>query len=95
MKKNKERAVMVTTEQRGVFFGYATKTAGPTIQLRSARMCVYWSVDLRGVFGLAAVGPSDNCKISMAADVELRNITAVIEVTDDAAKRWEAAPWAK
>ena len=37
----KERAVLVTTEHRGVFFGYATETDGATITLRNARNCIY------------------------------------------------------
>jgi len=32
----KERAVLVTTAHRGVFFGYATKTDGETIDLKRA-----------------------------------------------------------
>ena len=89
-----ERAVVVTTVHKGVFFGYATKTDGPTIKLRSARMCVYWSADLRGFMGLAASGPNKSCKIGPAADIELRDITSVVEVSDEAAKKWEEAPWA-
>jgi hypothetical protein len=49
-----ERAVMVTTQHRGVFFGYATDTTGEAISLKRARMAVYWVADLRGVLGLAA-----------------------------------------
>ena len=44
MKKNEtasERAVLVTTQHKGVFFGYATQTDGSTIRLRAARLCVY------------------------------------------------------
>jgi len=92
--KNKERAVLVTTVHKGVFFGYATETGGSTIKLRAARLCVYWSADLRGFMGLAASGPNGNCKIGPAADIELRDITSVSEVTPEAAERWEKAKWA-
>lgn len=88
-----ERAVIVTTAHRGVFFGYAKDTSGPIIKLRKARMCVYWSADLRGILGLAAIGPSAQCRISLAADIELRDITSVIEVADAAIAKWEKAPW--
>ena len=88
-----ERAVLVTTAHKGVFFGYATQTDGATIKLRAARLCVYWSADLRGFMGLAAVGPGKQCRIGPPADIELRDITAVVEVTPEAAKRWESAPW--
>lgn len=88
-----ERAVMVTTEHRGVFFGYATVTDGDTIALKRARLCISWSSDVRGFMGLAANGPSSGCRIGPAADITLREITAVLEVTPAAAAKWEAAPW--
>jgi len=88
-----ERAVLVTTEHRGVFFGYARETDGPTIKLRASRLCIYWSRDVRGLMGLASDGPSKDCRIGPAADIELRAITAVAEVTPDAEGRWNAAPW--
>ena len=89
----KERAVIVTTAHRGVFFGYATKTDGETIDLKRARLCVYWSSDIRGFMGLASVGPSKSCRIGPPADIELRAITAVVAVTPEAAKKWESQPW--
>ena len=91
---NKERCVLVTTSYRGVFCGYATKTDGETIKLRAARMCIYWSSDLRGFMGLASAGPSSNCKIGPSADIELRDITSVVEVSPEAEARWNKAPWA-
>lgn len=91
---NKERAVIVTTVHKGVFFGYAIETSGPTIKLKSARLCVYWSADLRGFMGLAVAGPSSSCKIGPAADIELRDITSVVEVSPEAVARWEKSPWA-
>lgn len=90
----KTRAVIVTTAHRGVFFGYATKTDGATIKLSRGRLCVYWSVSCKGFMGLAATGPDRECKIGPAADIELRNITAVLDVSDEAVKAWESAPWA-
>ena len=88
-----ERAVMVTTKHRGVFFGYATDTSGETIALKRARMCVYWSKDMKGVLGLASMGPSDSCKISPAVELELRDVTAVAECSPEAVAQWEKHPW--
>jgi len=88
-----ERPVLVTTAHRGVFFGYATKTDGETIALKRARLCLYWSADVKGFMGLAANGPTANCRIGPAADITLRAISAVLEVTPDAVQAWEAAPW--
>ena len=90
---SKEHPVIVTTAHRGVFFGYANKTDGETIALKRARLCIYWSADCKGFMGLAANGPTDSCRIGPAADIVLRNITAVLSVTPEAVKRWEAAPW--
>ena len=90
MAKVKERAVIICTEYRGVFFGYATKTTGDVITLRSARMAIYWGTT-RGVLELAETGPTPKSKISARADLEVRKITAVIEVQPDAIARWEAA----
>lgn len=95
-KKDKtERYVMVTTEHRGVFAGYATDTDGDTIKLRAGRNCIYWSSDLRGFLGLASDGPNANCKIGPAADIELRKVTSVVEVTPEAQAKWEAAAWSR
>lgn len=92
--KSKSRAVLVTTEHRGVFFGYADKTDGATIKLRAARNCLYWTTDVKGFLGLAATGPNSNCRVGPPADIELRGITCVAEVTAVAVKAWEAQPWA-
>jgi hypothetical protein len=93
-KKSSERPVVVTTAHRGVFFGYAEDTEGETIALKRSRLCVYWSADVHGFMGLAANGPSKSCRIGPPAAITLRNITAVLEVTPEAAKRWESGPWA-
>lgn len=88
-----ERPVLVTTSYRGVFFGYATDTSGDTIKLRAGRNCVYWPASQKGFVGLAKEGPHDESRIGPPADMELRGITAVVEVTPEAVERWEAAPW--
>lgn len=94
-KNGKERAVMATTAHKGVFFGYAQDTSGATIKLRAARNCIYWSTDVKGFMGLAANGPTPECKIGPAADIELRDITSVSEVSPAAADKWETHPWSK
>lgn len=89
----KERAVLVTTEHKGVFFGYATATDGETISLRSARNCLYWPSEQKGFLGLASQGPVSGCRIGPAADIELRGITCVAACTPEAVEAWEVAPW--
>jgi hypothetical protein len=60
------KPVLVTTEFRGVFFGFvdggADKLPGE-ITLKNARNCIYWSADCGGFLGLAAKGPTEQCKI--------------------------------
>lgn len=97
MNKNKEaaeRPVIVTTEYRGVFFGYASETSGDVIHLKRARNCVYWSPDVKGFLGLAKNGPTSKCRVGPESDIELRRITAVVEVTTEAEAKWNSAPWA-
>ena len=84
------RPVIVCTTHRGVFFGYATDTRGDSIDLKRARMAIYWGTT-RGVMELAETGPTETSRISARADIEVRSVTAVFEVTPAAAERWEAA----
>lgn len=91
-----ERPVMVTTEFRGIFFGYATDTSGDVIRLKRARNCIYWTAEEKGFLGLAGAGPGKSCKIGPpVSELELRKITSVTEVSPEAVKAWEAAPFAK
>lgn len=92
-KKKADIAVLVTTQHRGVFFGYTKDISGATIYLRAGRNCLYWSSDVKGFAGLAATGPSKSCRVGPAVDIQLRDITSVSLVTDEAAKAWEASPW--
>jgi hypothetical protein len=88
-----ERAVLVTTSHRGVFFGYAGDIDGEAINLRAGRNCLSWTADVKGFAGLAATGPSKSCRVGPAVNIQLRDITSVSLVTDEAVKAWEAAPW--
>ena len=94
-----DQPVIVTTEFRGVFFGYVPKNQPrdvETIRIERARMAVSWSADVRGVLGLAASGPSTSCRIGpQVPAVTLRKATAVFECSDESAKLWEKAPWTR
>ncbi len=89
-KATKERPVIVTTEHRGVFFGYSDDTSGTTVHLKRARMAIYFGTE-RGFMQLAETGPTTKSKVSARADIDVRKITAVVEVTSEAAKAWEDA----
>ena len=87
--------LVVTTAHKGVFFGYGTPTTQKTIRLTNARMCVYWSVDVKSVVGLAATGPSKTCRIGPAAPaMTLYDVTSAMECSPTAAEKWETSPWA-
>lgn len=90
VKKAGERPVIVCTEHRGVFFGYATDTTGATVNLKRARMAIAFGTT-RGVMELAETGPTSRSKISARADIEVRKVTAVFEVSGVAAEKWEVA----
>lgn len=87
------KPVIVCTEYRGVFFGYADseKIGDDTIVLAKCKMAIYWGTT-RGVWELADTGPTDKSKISAeAAAVQLRKVTCVIDVTAAAEGRWRNA----
>lgn len=87
-----ERPVIVTTEYRGVFFGYAEETSGDTIKLKRARNCIYWSAATGGFMGLAEKGPQEGSRIGARVEmIELRKVTSVVEVSENAIHAWESA----
>ena len=89
---NIERPVLITTEFRGVFFGYAKDTSGDTVTLYRARNCIYWPANQGGFAGLASDGPVKGSRIgSSVSQMELRKVTSVTEVTTEAAAVWKAA----
>ena len=88
--KNK-KAVLVTTEFRGVFFGEVaeSKNLPEEITLANARNCIYWSADCNGFLGLAATGPTRNCRIgALVKKITLWKITSVTPVTEEARAKW-------
>lgn len=85
--------VVVCTDKRGVVFGQTDNADARPIILTEARMCLYWSADVGGVFGLAENGPTKDCKISATVTrVTLEGVTAVFGADPKAATAWIAAP---
>lgn len=94
MKTKNNIPLVVTTAHRGVFFGYGSPSDKKTIRITKAQMCVSWSSDVRGVVGLAATGPTRDCKVGPAAPaMTLQDVTGVMEVSEQAEKAWLAQPW--
>lgn len=84
--------VLVTTEHRGVFFGWidpTEKTNKLSVTLKKCRNCIRWAASVGGFLGLASKGPDQNCTIGTEApSVILHDVTSVSDVTDEAAKKW-------
>lgn len=91
----KLRPVLITTANRGVFFGYLDsdyKEGAPNAKLTNARNCLYWSRTCGGFMGLAANGPLGDSRVGAVASGEVRNITSVFDVTEAAEKVWNEKP---
>ena len=90
-----KKQVVVTTEYRGVFYGTLEKEDGNVVVLSNARLCVYWSEDVKGFLGLAANGPTSNCRISPVAapELKLHRVTSISTCSATAVKAWEGSPW--
>lgn len=87
-----KKAVLVTTEYRGVFFGYVKEDEKlpNQITLANARNCMYWSADMGGFLGLAKKGPSVSCKIGTEVpELTLWKITSISPVSEEAEKKWK------
>lgn len=89
------KPVLVTTEHRGVFFGYlagrSEEATGLTVTLERARCAIYWATKT-GFLELAAIGPNSASKIGARAPrIELRNVTSVTDCAPAAVEAWERA----
>lgn len=70
--------------------GQYSQTLFGSIHLKRACMAIYFGTN-RGVMELAETGPTNKSKISARADIDVRKITAVMEVAPEAMAKWEAA----
>ena len=89
-----KRPVLITTEFRGVFFGFVKndKNLPEEITLTDVRNCIYWSADCGGFLGIAKTGPTKSCKIgTQVPEITLYKITSVSQVTDAAVTAWQEA----
>lgn len=92
--KGKGRAVVVTTEFRGVFFGYLEEDKNDTVVLVGAKNCLSWTAEVRGFMGLAITGPLEGCRIGPAVSrITLNKITAILDCTKEAEEAWKKEIW--
>ena len=94
----KKIAVLITTDntKRGVFSGLINPEDADkqTMVVEELRMCVHWSADMKGVLGLASMGPSKTCRISKAVKrATLQGVTATVELSKEAFDGWKKEPW--
>lgn len=92
------KPVLVTTEYRGVFFGYVEgelkADENREMTLSNARNCLYWSSDCKGFLGLASSGPTEACRVGPQVQfLTLYGVTSIAPVNAEAVKKWEEAPW--
>lgn len=94
-----ERAMVITTARRGVFFGYTTEAPDQIVErgratIVRARMCNFWSKETHGVLGLAAIGPQKGSRIGPAVpSLTCESITGVMTCSDRATLAWESEVW--
>lgn len=91
-KKTDTKPVIITTQHRGVFFGYLEKEESRTVTLTDARNAIKWATT-HGFIELAQAGPNRNSKIGAKAPrIVLHDVTSVTECTEDAAAAWRTFP---
>lgn len=92
--KKELRPVIVCTTHRGVFYGLTDKTneeilKDDIVHLTGCMMAIYWGTS-RGVMQLAATGPTATTKASLRADITVKSITSVFNVSEEANQKWSS-----
>lgn len=86
------RPVVVTTQWRGVFFGYTDAPHYATeLVLEKMRNCLTWDASVGGVFGLAEVGPigtSSRLGRLRTLPTGVVGVTSISDCTPEAEKAW-------
>ena len=93
---NGKRPVLVTTQHRGVFFGYLIgEPSKEKVVIDRCRNVTYWDTATKSFLGLAATGPTKQCRVSAAsAESTLYDVTGVFVCTPEAVEKFEQGPWA-
>jgi len=90
--KKEMKPVLVTTEYRGVFFGWLEKyeVAARRVTLTKIRNIIHWS-GTRGFLGLASHGPEKDSRIGAEAPrAALHGVTSVTDCTEEAVQTFES-----
>lgn len=90
--------VLITTDKdkRGVFFGYIDpeQVNADPLPVTDVQMCIMWTKEVKGVLGLAATGPTKDCRVSKPVPKgHVKGVTLVLEASEEAEKAWKKMPW--
>ena len=94
----KLQPVLVTTTERGIYFGWTDDPNAEIIRLERCRHVFHYTRNPershRGVYGLATVGPHEGSKVGPPVSVQrIRNIQNVVDVDEVALPSWESISW--
>jgi hypothetical protein len=86
------KAVLVTTEYRGVFYGLIDEADfdKKEIVLHEPRNVIYWHESIKGFIGLAEIGPNEKCKIGERCTTKMfvHKVTSITECSQKAIEKW-------
>lgn len=87
--------VLVTTDNRGVYYGsYTTDAQAPDkIELENARVIVEWNTGSEGFLIMATRGPAEVAEVSVAvSNMIIFGIASIAVCTPEAAAAFDALP---
>ena len=91
-----KRAVVVTTKDKGIFFGYVKDESKvpAEITLTECRNAVYYPAQVKGFLGLTVSGPVQGSRIGPPApELRLFKLTGIASCSPEAVIQWEKGLW--
>jgi len=87
------KPVLITTKNRGIYYGYLLHDQGPVAcTLTRARVVATWDCGHEGFLALAVRGPRGRAEVSpQCEELTIYDIDTVALVTDAAAEEWDNA----
>lgn len=85
--------VLVTTKNRGIYYGYMVIDKGPAaVTLAQARVVAEWDCGQEGFLALATKGPRDRAHVSPpCVELTIYDIDTVALVSTEAVEEWDNA----
>lgn len=87
------QAVLITTNNRGIYFGYLAKDNGAeSVVLEQARVVVSWDTEHKGFLYLATHGPEEVAEVSPACErMTVYGIATMADCSPAATEAWDAS----